>query len=129
MIDFDAFNAEIISTAAFGEEVTWIPVALPAGWISDPSIEGWITNPATGEGFLSISGGTIVGVPDNGYAAVQGIGIVGVESSAPSLLCLSSDVISIARGDSIVRGTTTYYVMEKRPSGDGLTHLILSRDA
>ena len=129
MIDFDAFNAEIISTAAFGQEVTWIPFALPEGWISDPSIEGWISDPVTGEGFLAISGGTIVGVFDNGFLSVQGMGEVGVSASAPTLTCLTSAIISVARGDSIVVDTTTYYVTEMRPNGDGLTVLILSRDA
>ena len=102
-IDFDAFNREVTSKTAFGGDVTY-----------------------------TLAGGAskvIEGVFDNAYLAAQGLGDAGVGTSSPAITVLSSDVVGVSRGDTVVVGGTTYYVVEPQPNGSGLTVLILSRNA
>lgn len=101
MIDFDAFAGEVTSSD-LGTDAVYTP---------------------EGE-----SGVAIHVVMDTEYSAPDGVGLVGVSSSAPVATCKASDVSSAARGDSLAVGAVTYTITEVMPNGDGFTVLRLSRD-
>jgi hypothetical protein len=62
------------------------------------------------------------------FVAVEGLGEAGVGSSSLMAHCLTADVPSAARGDTLAVDGTTYYVHEARADGAGVTVLILSED-
>lgn len=130
MIDFDAFNAEILSVGAFGQEVVFTrSVSSALGALTDPGTMGAYTEPGVDGAYAGISDPvTIVGVFENAYLATQGIGEAGVGTSTSAITVLTSDVVDVRRGDTITVGTTMYYIVDPQPNGDGLTVLILSRD-
>ena len=66
---------------------------------------------------------TITALLRNEYVEVEVDGEVGVESSAPFITCRSSDVPSIAQGDTIDVSGTTYTVVEVMPDNVGMTEL------
>ena len=51
-----------------------------------------------------------------------------VETTAPQLTVSTSEIAGMVRGDSIVIGSTTYYVLYYEQDGDGITDVILSKD-
>jgi hypothetical protein len=51
-----------------------------------------------------------------------------VENASPSLTVRTSDVEGIGRGSSVIVDGLTYFVVEVRPDGAGVTTLILSKD-
>lgn len=65
---------------------------------------------------------TISVIFDNGFAAAQG-----VEATAPTALCISTDVASVAHNNTLEIDGTTYYVVGIQPNGD-TTLLILSEE-
>lgn len=69
---------------------------------------------------------------DNLYSDPQGVGIVGVETSAPMATCKTSDVAGVVRGDTLaltVDGVSvTFKVVEVMSDGTGVTMLRLSRE-
>lgn len=106
MLDFDAFNAEVLDTDAFAREAVYLP-----------------------------SGGSVATIPvilETPYSAPEGVGIAGVSDNAPSALCRTVDAPDAARGDTLtldVNGTdVTFTVVEAMPDGDGMTTLRLSRE-
>ena len=66
---------------------------------------------------------TITALLRNEYVEVEVDGEVGVESSAPFITCRSSDVPSIAQGDTIAVSGTTYTVVEVMPDNEGMVDL------
>jgi hypothetical protein len=65
---------------------------------------------------------------DEPYLAMQGPGLDAISTSAPSAICRKSDVPFASRGDRLDIGGKTFYVIESRPDGDGVTILYLSKD-
>jgi len=51
-----------------------------------------------------------------------------VRTTAPQVLCKSSDVSGVALGSTVTISSVAYKVIERQPDGTGLTTLILSRD-
>ncbi|MBE0568731.1 MAG: hypothetical protein IH577_03525 [Deltaproteobacteria bacterium] len=47
----------------------------------------------------------------------------------PQARCKTSDVANVANGDALAIDGVTYYVQDVRPSGNGVTLLMLSKDA
>lgn len=70
------------------------------------------------------SASTINGILNNEYELVD-VGDVGVENQVPVLTVKSSDVPSIAQGDSFVIDSTTYQSVIIRPDGTGITEIVL----
>lgn len=60
--------------------------------------------------------------------AVQTIDGVPMETTDPQLLVKTSDVPDIAHRDTFVIESVTYYVMDSKPNGTGMTNVVLSRD-
>jgi len=69
------------------------------------------------------SSSTITALLRNEYVEVQVDGEVGVESSAPFISARSSDVPSVAQGDTIAVSGTTYTVVEVMPDDEGMVDL------
>ena len=67
---------------------------------------------------------TINGILNNEFELVD-VGDTGVESSMPVLTCRTSDVSSVAQGDSFVIDSTTYQSVIIRPDGTGITEIVL----
>jgi hypothetical protein len=65
---------------------------------------------------------------DEPYLAMQGPGLDAISTSTPSAICRKSDVPFASRGDRLDIGGKTFYVIESRPDGDGVTILFLSRE-
>ncbi len=59
---------------------------------------------------------------DQQYAEIEG-----VDSAAPAVHCLSSDVSNAKQGDTVVVQSVTYSVISVQPDGTGVVVLILSR--
>jgi len=51
-----------------------------------------------------------------------------IEAGGPQILVKDSDVSGVAKGDTIVKDSTTYYVRGIEPDGTGMTILKLSED-
>jgi hypothetical protein len=66
---------------------------------------------------------------DSEYSVVEGVVETGMGVPAPQALCKSSDVANASRGDTLLVGGMTYYVLEVKPDGTGVTTLVLSKDA
>lgn len=71
---------------------------------------------------------SILVIFDNEFAAAQGLGAIGVDSSVPQALCKTSDVSDATRGATLLVGGITYSVTEPMPDGTGMTTLRLSKD-
>ena len=70
------------------------------------------------------SASTINGILNNEFELVD-VGETGVESSMPVLTCRTSDVSSVAQGDTFVIDSTTYKSVIIRPDGTGITEIVL----
>ena len=71
---------------------------------------------------------TIKGIPTDPYESLNPA-TNEVETTAPTALVMSSDVVDIANhGDTITRGTTVYEIIGIQPGGTGTTLLSLSQD-
>jgi len=102
MIDLDGFVSELLNTNVFAQTVTYTRIGFPSAQI--PVIF------------------------DEPYLAMQGPGLDAISTSAPSAICRKSDVPFASRGDRLDIGGKTFYVIESRPDGDGVTILYLSRE-
>ncbi|MDD4919061.1 MAG: hypothetical protein PHE72_14790 [candidate division Zixibacteria bacterium] len=51
-----------------------------------------------------------------------------ISSTAPQVICRSTDVSGVALGATVTIKGVAYKVIERQPDGTGLTTLILSRD-
>lgn len=51
------------------------------------------------------------------------------ETTAPLAVFVSSEVQAAAHGSTVVRGGETYYVVGIQPDGEGMTALVLSKNA
>ncbi len=71
------------------------------------------------------SASTINGILDKDSEDIEGGGEVGVIYSVTTFTCRTSDVPSVAFGDSLATGGTTYTVREVRPDTHGMTELTL----
>lgn len=80
-----------------------------------------------GETIIIPGGSSITGIFQNEYEA-QFVYGVEIDSSAPVLVCQTSDIGNVSVGSQIGRGSTTYYVQSVQTDGLGLTTLILSED-
>lgn len=67
-------------------------------------------------------------IVDNEFVAAQGIGLLGVDGSAPQALCKTSDVSDATREATLLIEGITYKVTEPMPDGTGITTLRLSKD-
>lgn len=68
---------------------------------------------------------------ENEYAAAEYDRIANsasMESSSPRATCRDIDIPGVSHGSTLEMNGTTYYVIEVRPDGTGVTVLILSRD-
>ena len=68
---------------------------------------------------------------ENGYAAAEYDRLsqnVAVESTAPRATCRDADIPGVSHGATLAVSGTTYYVVEVRPDGTGVTVLLLSMD-
>lgn len=82
--------------------------------------------------FTLSGGGTIYcnAVFDDKYVAPAMDDFV-VETSSPALTCLTSDITSVSKGDTVdvvefgASNVTTYNVIEIQPDGTGMTVVIL----
>jgi hypothetical protein len=63
---------------------------------------------------------------DEAMASFLGTGFV---SASPYALARTADALSIIQGDTVIIGSTTYYVRNAKPNGDGISLLELSLDA
>ena len=72
------------------------------------------------------SASTINGILNNEYELVD-VGDVGVENQVPILTVKSSDVPTIAQGDTFVIDSTTYKSVIVRPDGTGITEIVLEK--
>ena len=89
------------------------------------------TNIFAKKGIYTSSGGSTNEVNcifDNAFVPVEFLGEGGVSSLCPQVLCKSSDLSSVSTGETIEIDDVTYYIVEVRPDGVGMTALILSRD-
>ena len=66
---------------------------------------------------------TITALLRNEYVEVEVDGEVSVESSAPFIVCRSSDVPNIQQEDTIEVSGTTYTVVEVMPDNEGMVDL------
>ena len=76
--------------------------------------------------FTDVSSGstsTITALLRNEYVEVEVDGEVSVESSAPFIVCRSSDVPNIQQEDTIEVSGTTYTVVEVMPDNEGMVDL------
>lgn len=69
-------------------------------------------------------GGTIRVLFQNGFVVVNG-----VETTAPMVECLDTDVAGVAHGDAMTVNGVTYRIIGIQPTGSGVTKLILSEDS
>jgi hypothetical protein len=53
-------------------------------------------------------------------------GGVGIQVVSPQVIVKDSDIPNILMGDTVVVGSTTYYVRGITPDGEGFTTLVLS---
>ena len=72
------------------------------------------------------SASTINGILNNEFELVD-IGDVGVESNIPILTVKTSDVSSVAQGDTFVIDSVTYKSVIIRPAGTGITEIVLEK--
>ena len=72
------------------------------------------------------SASTINGILNNEFELVD-IGDVGVESNIPILTVKTSDVSSVAQGDTFVIDSVTYKSVIIRPDGTGITEIVLEK--
>jgi len=72
------------------------------------------------------SASTINGILNNEFELVD-VGDTGVESTIPVLTVKSSDVSSIAQGDTFVIDSVTYKSVIIRPDGTGVTEIQLEK--
>ena len=72
------------------------------------------------------SASTINGILNNEFELVD-VGDVGVESEIPILTCRTSDVSSVAQGDTFVIDSVTYKSVIIRPDGTGITEIVLEK--
>ena len=83
----------------------------------------------TDSGVAATFKGTAISVVfDNAYKVIDAL-TGGIASSAPQAICKSADVAAAVPGDTLIIGSTTYYVTEVEPDGSGITVLTLSKDA
>lgn len=71
---------------------------------------------------------TITVIFNKDYSLPQGVGEVGIPTSAPVATCKTADVSTASRGATLVIDGVTYNVIEVAPDGTGITHLRLSED-
>lgn len=69
---------------------------------------------------------TIAGIFDNDFVEVDGGGIP-FAMQQPRFLVPTSDVSTIAEGDSLVIATVTYIVRVRQDDGTGMTNLVLEK--
>ena len=74
------------------------------------------------------SGTSINGIFDAEYLAVEE-GMVGVMSSSPMFLTQTSNVSSEDGSGNLQVNGTTYNIIEVKPDGTGMTHLILAEQS
>ena len=72
------------------------------------------------------SASTINRIFNNEFELVD-IGDVGVESNIPILTVKTSDVSSVAQGDTFVIDSVTYKSVIIRPDGTGITEIVLEK--
>ena len=98
----------------------------------DPDLKAFFDTDA----FAQMATYTRIGFPsaqipvifDEPYLAMQGPGLDAISTSVPSAICRKSDVPFASREDRLDIGGKTFYVIESRPDGDGVTILYLSRE-
>lgn len=77
---------------------------------------------------VTLTGGTkINGIFDDEFRGVN-IQDGEIRTTAPQVLCKSSDVSGVALGNTVTINSIAYKVIERQPDGTGLTTLILSKD-
>jgi hypothetical protein len=84
--------------------------------------------------YTSAVGGAPSQIPvifENEYAAAEYDRLsqnAAVESTSPRATCRDADVPGVSHGAALAVSGTTYFVIEVRPDGTGVTVLILSKD-
>ncbi|MFA6148661.1 MAG: hypothetical protein WC899_10685 [bacterium] len=84
--------------------------------------------------YIPAVGGAPTNIPvifDNEYAAAEYDRLAdraSLESTSPRVVCRDADVPGISHGATLAISGTTYYVIEVRPDGTGVTTLVLSKD-
>ena len=68
---------------------------------------------------------TFVAIFDNDFLAVD-VDESEVESSEPTLLARTADVLSLAHGDTLTISAVSYTVRGIQPDGTGMTQIMLS---
>ena len=71
------------------------------------------------------SASTVNGIFDKDFSLVEVGNQVGLESNDPRFLCRSSDVPSVASGDTMVVNSVTYTIRNIEDDGQGMTTLAL----
>lgn len=70
---------------------------------------------------LTIGAATVAAIFDEAFSDPLGI----VSGTRPIALVASADVSTLAVGDTVTRGVTSYTVAEIQPDGTGLTRVML----
>ena len=71
---------------------------------------------------VTIGGGTIVALFDNGF-----VDALGMWSTTPVLTAQTSDFTSHDRGTSLTIGGVAYTIAEKQPDSTGMSQIILQK--
>ncbi len=69
----------------------------------------------------TVNGSSVRGIFDRTYSDV-----LGMVNNQPQLMCIASDVPSVAAGQTVVVNSTNYTIAEVHPDGTGMVLLILS---
>lgn len=72
--------------------------------------------------------GTIKVIFDRDGTLLQMLGAP-YETTTPQALCLTSDVSAAVKGMTLVISSVTWYIADIKPTEDGTTLLLLSRDS
>jgi hypothetical protein len=75
----------------------------------------------------TVGSATVYGIFDDDYKAVN-LQTGEIVQTGPQFTCREADVTGLAVRGTVVISGTTYYVLEKRSDGTGMTELLLSRN-
>ena len=70
----------------------------------------------------TVGGVSVVGIFDNGYAAALAGAL---ESSAPTFVCATANVVSAVQGTAVTVNSTNYVITTVEPDGTGVSTLVL----
>ena len=70
---------------------------------------------------------TVNGIFDNPQASRNATDLLDITIPAPQFVCRTSDVASVAEGDSLVVGGVSYIIRVTLTDGTGVTTLLLER--